>query len=48
MLALSILAALVALGERTTSDSTARSDSADQGARLGHACRLQRLSKPED
>lgn len=48
MLALSILATLVALVERTTSDSTARPDSADQGARLGHACRLQRLSKPED
>ena len=37
MLALSILAALVALGERTTSDSTARSASADKEARLGHA-----------
>lgn len=37
MLALSILAALVALGERTTSDSAARSDVADQEEHFGHA-----------
>ena len=37
MLALSILAALVALGERTTSDSTARSGTVEQEARLGPA-----------
>lgn len=37
MSALSILAALVALGERTTSDSTARSDSADHEPHLATA-----------
>ena len=37
MLALSILAALVALGERTTSDSAKWSDSAEQEEHFGHA-----------
>lgn len=37
MLALSILAALVALGERTTSESTDRSGTTELEEHLGHA-----------